>query len=193
MAGTSDLHASDKILTLSNSISFLRIFLAIPTVLALLHDNADLAAIMMGIAYLTDLADGYVARKTNTITEFGKALDPIADKLYVAALLLAMLSKNMAPLWFVVLVIGKDILTMLGVLFAHRKIGAVLPSNFWGKSAVFITIVTLFLAVRGVSQDVLVFGWLASTVLIAVSVVIYTVRALKLIKSEESSSSAAMN
>src|SRR5260370_17853989 len=100
MTDNSNLRASDKILTLSNSMSFLRIFLAIPTVFGIINDDVNLAAAMMMLAYITDIADCYVARKTNTITELGKALDPIADKLYVAALLMAMFSKSLVPLWF---------------------------------------------------------------------------------------------
>ncbi len=183
MPSPQNLHTSDKILTLSNSISFFRIILAVPTVLFFLDGNLAATASLMAFAYITDLLDGYIARNTNTISEFGKAIDPIADKLYVAALILAMVSRSMVPLWFVLVVIGKDILIMLGVLIARRKIGAVLPSNYWGKAAVLLTIICLFLSVCGVSQDVLVFGWFASTVLIAISFFIYVIRALKLLKS----------
>jgi CDP-diacylglycerol--glycerol-3-phosphate 3-phosphatidyltransferase len=183
MPDVSSLHASDKILTLSNSISFLRIFLAIPTVIFFLQGNLAVTASFMAFAYVTDLLDGYIARKTNTITEFGKAIDPIADKIYVAALILAMVSKQTVPLWFVLVVIGKDILIMVGVLVARRKIRAVLPSNYWGKASILLLIICLFLAVCGVSQDILVFGWLASTALITISFIIYAIRALKLVKS----------
>jgi CDP-diacylglycerol--glycerol-3-phosphate 3-phosphatidyltransferase len=179
-----NLHASDRILTLSNSISFLRVLLTIPTVLAITHDNLTLAATMMALAYITDLTDGYVARKTNTITEFGKAIDPIADKIYVAALLLAMNSKDLVPLWFVILIIGKDLLTMIGVFIARKKIHAVLPSNFWGKAAVLITIITLFLSVCGVSRDILLFGWLASTALAVIAFTIYIIRGINIMKQE---------
>ncbi len=178
----SNLHASDKILTASNCISFFRILLAIPTIIFLLRDEFLLTGSLMVIAYITDLLDGYVARKTGSISEFGKMIDPVADKIYVAALILAMVSKGLVPLWFVLIVIGKDIFIMLGVLLSRKKIGAVLPSNYWGKSAILLTIICLFLSVRGVSQDILVFGWVASTVLIAISFVIYAVRASKLIK-----------
>ena len=137
---------------------------------------------LMIIAYITDLLDGYIARKTNTISEFGKAIDPIADKIFVAALIVAMLSKNLVPLWFVLIVIGKDVLTMFGVLIARKKIGAVLPSNYWGKSAILLTIIFLFLAVCGVSGDILVFGWVTSSALLIISFVIYAIRAMKLMK-----------
>ena len=179
----SSLHASDKILTASNCISFFRILLAIPTVIFLLHDELILVGSFMVLAYITDLLDGYVARKTSNVSEFGKMIDPVADKLFVAALILAMVSKNMVPPWFVLIVIGKDILIMIGVLLSRKKIGAVLPSNYWGKSAILLTIIFLFLSVRGVSQDILVFGWVASTALIAISLIVYTIRALRIINS----------
>src|SRR5437868_5129944 len=106
MPDVSNFRASDNILTLSNSISFLRIFLAIPTVVFFLDGKYSITASFMVFAYITDLLDGYIARKTNTISEFGKAIDPIADKLYVAAIILAMVSRDMVPLWFVLVVIG---------------------------------------------------------------------------------------
>ncbi len=183
MADSSDLYASDRILTLSNSISFFRILLAFPTVFFFLQGDLAVTGSLMVFAYITDLLDGYIARKTNTISEFGKAIDPIADKIFVAALIIAMVTKDMVPLWFVLILVGKDILTLLGVLAVQKKIGAVLPSNYWGKSAILLTIICLFLAIRGVSQDVLVFGWIASSVLLIISFVIYAIRALKLIKN----------
>lgn len=183
MNDANEFHASDKILTLSNSISFFRVFLAIPTVISLLHDDVLITGSLMVLAYITDLLDGYIARKTNTISEFGKAMDPIADKIYVAALIIAMVSKDMVPLWFVAIVIGKDILTMFGAIYTRKKIGAMLPSNYWGKAAILLTIICLFLAVRGVSSGFLVFGWVASSALLVVSFIIYTIRALKLTNS----------
>ena len=141
MIDASQFRASDKILTLPSSISILRIFLAIPTVFYLYNDNPGAAAALMVFSYVTDILDGYIARKTNTITEFGKAIDPIADKIYVAALIIAMVSKGLVPMWFVILVIAKDIIIMIGVILVRKKINAVLPSNYWGKSAVLLTII----------------------------------------------------
>ncbi|MEP7234836.1 MAG: CDP-alcohol phosphatidyltransferase family protein [Ignavibacteriota bacterium] len=189
MPSTLKFRTSDKILTLSNSISFLRIFLIIPTLVYFLKGDLEITGALMVLAYITDLVDGYVARRTNTISEFGKALDPLADKLFVAALIIAMVSKELVPLWFVMIVLGKDILIMLGILAIRKRIGAVLPSNYWGKSAALLTIVCLFLAVRGVSPDILVFGWIASTVLIAISFMIYAVRALKLYQASATAES----
>ena len=182
MSAHPELHASDKILTVSNCISFLRILLAIPTVLFFLDGNYPLTATMMALAYLTDITDGYVARKSNTISEFGKAIDPIADKIYVAALVLAMVSKGMVPLWFVCLVIGKDIFVMIGAIILRNKIEAMPSSNFWGKAAILTTIIFLFLSVLGVSRDILLFGWVISAVLLIISFAIYVRRSIVLLR-----------
>ena len=177
-----ELHTSDRILTLSNGVSFLRVVLAIPTVIFFLAGNFSATALCMIFAYLTDIADGYIARRTNTVSEFGKMIDPVADKIYVAALVIAMLSKGMAPLWFVCIVIGKDVLVTVGAFLVRKKIGAMLPSNYWGKSAILATIIVLLLAVIGVTSDILVFGWVISAILLVLSFAIYVRRALLFMK-----------
>ncbi|HYM20018.1 MAG TPA: CDP-alcohol phosphatidyltransferase family protein [Candidatus Kapabacteria bacterium] len=181
MSAHPELHTSDRILTLSNSISFLRVLLAAPTVLFFLNGNYPATAALMAFAYITDIADGFIARKTNTISEFGKAIDPIADKIFVAAIVVAMVTKGMVPLWFVLLVIGKDIATLIGAIILRKKIDAIPPSNYWGKAAILATIIVLFLAVIGVSGDVLVFGWVISAALLIVSLAIYVRRAVLLV------------
>ena len=175
--------SSNEVLTVSNCISFLRILLAIPTCYALYRNEFQVTAVLMVVAYITDILDGFVARKSKTVTEFGKALDPIADKLFVVALLVVMLSKGLVPFWFVATVVAKDLATMIGSMIASKKLDTILPSNYWGKSAILLTIICLFLSVSGVSHDVLVFGWIVAATLLIISFIIYFVRALRLIKS----------
>lgn len=185
MSEVTDLRASDKILTFSNCISFFRVFLAIPTVIFLQEGNMPATAVIMLIAYISDLLDGYVARKTNTISELGKAIDPVADKIYVGVLVIAMVSKGLVPLWFVLILLGKDVITMIGALVVRKKIAAIPPSNYWGKSAILLTIITLFLSVRGVSNDILLLGWVISALLLTVSFILYAIRAQRLINQVE--------
>lgn len=142
-------------------------------------------AVIMLIAYISDLLDGYVARKTNTISELGKAIDPVADKIYVGVLVIAMVSKGLVPLWFVLILLGKDVITMIGALVVRKKIAAIPPSNYWGKSAILLTIITLFLSVRGVSNDILLLGWVISALLLTVSFILYAIRAQRLINQVE--------
>ncbi|HET9137136.1 MAG TPA: CDP-alcohol phosphatidyltransferase family protein, partial [Candidatus Kapabacteria bacterium] len=136
MMDTTPHHESDKIFTLSNCISFFRVLLVVPTVMLLLANSLTAAAGLMFFAYLTDIADGYVARKTNTISEAGKIIDPLADKLYVAGLVIVMVSKGLVPLWLVVIILGKDLLTMIGAAAVSKRLNAVPPSNYWGKAAI---------------------------------------------------------
>lgn len=176
------LRASGKILTLSNGISFLRILLVVPTVLTFLDGNYSATRSLMVFAYLSDIADGYVARKTNTISEFGKAIDPVADKIYVIALVLAMMSRGFVPVWLVAIIICKDLLTIGGAMLLRNKLSAIPPSNYWGKSAILMTIVFLFLSLAGVSGTFLVFGWLLASILLVVSFTIYVGRAWALLR-----------
>ncbi|MBS1902973.1 MAG: CDP-alcohol phosphatidyltransferase family protein [Bacteroidetes bacterium] len=176
------LRASGTILTLSNSISFFRALLSIPTVLTFLGGQYTVTCILMAVAYLSDIADGYVARKTNTISEFGKAIDPIADKIFVISLVLAMVTRELIPGFLVAIIIAKDVLTMIGAVLVRKQFAAIPPSNYWGKSAILVTIIFLFLAVAGVSGQVLVFGWFLAASLLIVSFMIYIARAWALLR-----------
>jgi cardiolipin synthase len=181
---TTPHHESDRIFTLSNCISFFRILLIVPTIVLLNVGSFTAAAAVMLFAYLTDIADGYVARKTGTISEAGKIIDPLADKLYVAALVIMMVTKGLVPLWLVFIILGKDLLTMVGAAAVRKRLDAVPPSNYWGKAAIFSTIIFLFLSVLGVTQDILVFGWVLSAILLIVSFAVYAVRGWRIIRIE---------
>ena len=116
-------------MTLSNLLSFLRLLLAAPIVY-LLSFNADLynwwAVLLAGIAIATDFLDGYVARLRGTVSDLGKYLDPLADKVLVGAVVifLAFYRDNM-PDWFAVLIVGKDALIVIGgsILVARGIVG----------------------------------------------------------------------
>jgi len=184
MVRAADYRASDALWSISNAISFFRVFLVIPTVIALEQRDVAWACGMMAGAYITDLADGYVARKRQTVTEFGKIIDPLADKIFVIVVIVAMASLEMVPLWFVLLVIIRDIIILIGGLWARRRFGVVLPSNWIGKVAVFTIALSLFLAVLGVSQKDLLFFWVLSSALIGFSVFAYAKRLADIISAE---------
>ena len=65
------------------------------------------------MAYISDLLDGYIARKRNEITEWGKILDPLADKIFVGLTCIALLSIGQLSIWYIALVIGRDVLIFL--------------------------------------------------------------------------------
>jgi CDP-diacylglycerol--glycerol-3-phosphate 3-phosphatidyltransferase len=180
-----EFRTSDRILTVSNAVSFLRLLLALPVSITIINGERTLALILMLSAYFSDLLDGFIARKTNTVSEWGKIIDPLADKIFVGIVILVMFSKGMIPLWFLLVVALRDLIIFFGGILVKRRFDVVLPSNWWGKAAVLIISITLFLAVIGVSHDVFVLSMGASSVLGAISLFVYTARLAGIMKRSE--------
>lgn len=124
---------SKRILTIPNIISFLRILTLIPICLFLWNDNLTVVAILIIISILSDFLDGIIARRFNKISELGKVVDPLADKLSFAAVLIILYLKNSVPLWIVIIVIVRDLAIFLSGTFLAGKYKFVTPSNFLGK------------------------------------------------------------
>jgi len=116
--------------------------LTVPVVLSLQLDSHWVAFFLCWFAAFTDWLDGYVARKTNTVSEWGKIMDPVADKVLVGAVVVMLLLKGLLPAWFVTLVVARDIVIILGSLWARRKTTVILPSLMSGKLAVTATALT---------------------------------------------------
>lgn len=134
-------------------------------------------------AVATDLLDGYLARRNNEVTEFGKIIDPLADKIFVATMVIVMVLKEMIPLWLMLIVLGRDLLILTGGLIVERRIGVVLPSNYPGKVAVISLSVALVLILLGTAGTVSrIFIWLA-VALLALSLVLYAKRAVLAIRA----------
>ncbi len=112
------------ILTVPNLLSLLRI-VAIPfVVIALLHHGTEAAGLLgFGVLASTDWVDGYLARRTGAVTEVGKLLDPVADRLAVISVLVALVVRNAFPLWAAALVVFRDAaLLLVGALVLRRGI-----------------------------------------------------------------------
>lgn len=133
------INVSGRVLTFSNLISFSRILIAFPIVY--LHyqneKNYDTVIISLFIyGIISDYLDGLVARKTNTVSEIGKMIDPISDKLCAAVLFLYTVWLGWVPLWFMIINVIRDSLIMLGSSFIKWKYGKVAMSTMSGKIAV---------------------------------------------------------
>ena len=129
---------TEKLFTISNLLSFIRIFLAIPIYYCLASGQKTAALIVIGAAFISDFLDGYFARRFNQITEAGKILDPFADKICTTTGFIALHIYQGFPLWLALLIIGRDLIIMLASLYYMGRKKFVLPSNRIGKITVFL-------------------------------------------------------
>jgi cardiolipin synthase len=124
--------------TIPNAVSVLRV-LGIPLFFYLLLAREDYfwSLCVLVIAGATDWIDGYLARKLNQVSRMGVLLDPLVDRLYIAATLIGLALANLIPWWLVFVIALRDIL-MLFLIPSLRKLGiSALPVTYVGKAATF--------------------------------------------------------
>ena len=137
-----------RIWTVSNGFSFLRLLLVIPLILIVQEEDFSrtaLLVIMLG-AYVTDLLDGFIARKFGQESEFGRIIDPLADKLFIFGTVISFLLAGLLPLWFVLVVLLRDVLIFFAGIFLRHKTGILAQSNYTGKAAVVAVGITLLIS-----------------------------------------------
>ena len=168
--GTPAAGSGRRVLTVPNAISALRIAL-IPVFWALIVDERTTTAglILFGCVVATDWVDGTIARRTGQVSELGKVLDPVADRLAIAAGIIALAIRGVFPVWAAVAIIARDVV-VLGVgafLLARRR--ARIEVRWIGKVATF----SLMVAVPAISWGALdlplaaaatAVGWVCFTV-----------------------------
>ena len=132
-----------KAMNLPNKLTLFRVFLIVPFVVALLggHEGwfgvsstvADWIALALFIlASLTDFVDGWIARKYNLVTNFGKLMDPLADKLLVGAALVALVEMERIPGWIVIVIISREFI-ISGFRLIAADSNVVIAASYWGK------------------------------------------------------------
>ena len=136
-------------MNLPNKLTVFRVILIVPFVLLLLGGYAQwgwftavfgtileytdyIALALFIIASLTDLLDGKIARKYNLVTNFGKFMDPLADKLLVCAALICLIELQRIPAWIVIIIISREfIISGFRLVAADNRV--VIAANYWGK------------------------------------------------------------
>jgi len=117
-----------------NLITSLRLLLAIPICIFIYQGNELLALLLFIFAGISDGFDGYLARKYDWESEFGKLLDPLADKCLILSTLLALAYVQLLPIWFVSILLVRDALAVMGsMLYLMLFEGRNSESNRWGK------------------------------------------------------------
>jgi len=124
--------------------------MAIPVFLWLvIEDRLLIAFVLLVVAVLTDFVDGMIARRMNEITKLGQFLDPFADRLFIAATVIALAIQDVVPWWFVIAVMLRDALLGIGGVVMARYGASTLPVKWWGKVATFAMLVVLPLFLLG--------------------------------------------
>lgn len=136
---------SNKILTVPNVISMIRLCL-VPVFLVLLSDGHDiLATFLFALAAGTDWIDGQIARKTHTVSRLGQLLDPAVDRVLMISGVLGLLMVGRLPLWIIVIVLVRDLLLLGGGAVLLSKYRIRVPVIFIGK----VTTTLLFVGFAG--------------------------------------------
>ena len=126
-----------------NILTIIR-FILIPFILYfLLMENFIAAIIFLVISGITDVLDGTIARKYNFITDFGKLMDPLADKATQVATLVALVLKNIIPFWILAIVVVKEFAMVAGASFLYGK-ELVVYSRWYGKLSTVLFYVAIF-------------------------------------------------
>jgi CDP-diacylglycerol--glycerol-3-phosphate 3-phosphatidyltransferase len=138
------LFKKGKVWTLSNIISLLRLVLGIVVYHFIVTRQLTASIVLSVLIVLSDYADGYLARKRNEVSELGKVLDPLADKVCVALGAIALHLSYGLPLWVVVLLIARDVLIVIGSFILISRTRRVVASEIPGKLGVTVIALLLF-------------------------------------------------
>jgi cardiolipin synthase len=169
MKGTAGASPADtsRVLTVANLISFLRIALIPVFVVLIVREETTTAGLVLfAVVVATDWVDGWVARRTHQVSELGKVLDPVADRLSIAAGLIALAIRGAFPWWAALLILVRDVVVLVvgAILLVSRKVR--IDVRWVGKLATFSLMASVVLVAWGslglpLAEAATVMGWTA--------------------------------
>ena len=176
-------------MNLPNKLTILRVIMIPFFVLALLYNGGEnqtlryVAAAIFIIASLTDMLDGKIARKYNLVTNFGKFMDPLADKLLVCSALICLGELKELPAWMVIVIISREFI-ISGFRLVASDNGVVIAASYWGKFKTtfqMIAVVLLIVGIPALSMVTTAVVWIA-LVLTVISLVDYIAKNVNVLK-----------
>ena len=149
-------------MNLPNKLTIFRVILIVPFLILLLGGQAGwfgdntfvtdiIALVIFIIASLTDMIDGKIARKYHLITDFGKFMDPLADKLLVCSAMIALIEMNRIPAWIVIIIIAREFIISGFRLIASDN-GVVIAASYWGKFKTTFQMIMICLMIANIPQ-----------------------------------------
>ena len=172
-----------------NKLTILRVIMIPFFVLALLYNGGEnqtlryVAAAIFIIASLTDMLDGKIARKYNLVTNFGKFMDPLADKLLVCSALICLVELKELPAWMVIVIISREFI-ISGFRLVASDNGVVIAASYWGKFKTtfqMIAVVLLIVGIPALSMVTTAVVWIA-LILTVISLVDYIAKNVNVLK-----------
>jgi cardiolipin synthase len=194
--------ASDRVLTVPNALSFLRL-LGVPLFLWLaLGPKADgWAIVVLGVGSFTDWLDGKLARLLHQTSRLGQLLDPAADRLYIFATVLALSLRHIMPWWLAIVLVARDVV-LAGFLPVLKRHGyGPLPVHYLGKAATFNLLYALPLLLLGDGHETVnhvarIIGWgfaIWGTALYYWAAGLYIVQVRQLVRADRADVGSSMS
>lgn len=155
-----------------NKLTLLRFILVFPFVVLMLGDLGGAAGRWIALAIFcaasaTDALDGYIARKYDLVTDFGRFMDPLADKLLVCSALICLMEQDRLPAWAVLVIIGREFI-ISGFRLVASDNGIVIAASYWGKIKTVCQMAMIILLIADLGGSVAV----VEEILIVLSVVL---------------------
>ena len=175
-------------MNLPNKLTILRVIMIPFFVLTLLYDGGEnqtlryVAAAIFIIASLTDMLDGKIARKYNLVTNFGKFMDPLADKLLVCSALICLVELKELPAWMVIVIISREFI-ISGFRLVASDNGVVIAASYWGKFKTTFQMIAVILMIFNIPalETVTMIILVIAVVLTVISLVDYVVKNIEVL------------
>lgn len=182
--------------TIPNALSLVRMALVVPiTYLVVIDGPLDWIVGLIIVAAFTDWVDGRLARWSHTVSEWGKVLDPIADKFAALMIVPALVFRDVEPtlpLWLFFLIVVRDLGIVAGGVLIARRTGRIVVSSWVGKFAVAALTLTVLAAILKADPPILQFCVWTTAVLMALSFVVYTIRLVRILRVTQHRPSTAL-
>ena len=116
----------------------------------LYNEQYYISILLFTLGGITDILDGYIARKFNLITSFGKLADPLADKLMQLTALVLLTMQNLIPIVFLIIIVAKEIFMVMGSISLYKKENFVVSANWYGKltTVIFYVVIVMIFTLK---------------------------------------------